>query len=63
MLRHRQINGTDTRYLKAGQVYDHGDIHSKYIDAIIEKVKETTVNKIKIKNIKEYRNVYYYKEF
>ncbi len=36
MLRHRQINGTDTLYLIAGQVYDHGIIHSKYIDAIIE---------------------------
>ncbi len=27
---------TDSSYLKAGQVYDDGDIHSKYIDEIIE---------------------------
>jgi hypothetical protein len=27
---------TDSSYLKAGQVYDDGDIHSKYIDEIME---------------------------
>ena len=29
-------NGINSSYLKDGQVYDDGDIHSKYIDEIIE---------------------------
>jgi hypothetical protein len=33
----QESKGTDSSYLKAGQVYDDGDINSKYIDEIIEK--------------------------
>jgi hypothetical protein len=29
-------NGNDSSYLKAGQVYDDGDIHSRYVNEIIE---------------------------
>ena len=29
-------NGNDSSYLKAGQVYDDGDTHSRYVDEIIE---------------------------
>jgi hypothetical protein len=29
-------NGNDSSYLKAGQVYDDGDTHSRYVDDIIE---------------------------
>ena len=32
----QQTNGNDSSYLKAGQVYDDGDIHSRYVDEIIE---------------------------
>ena len=33
---HQQTNGNDSSYLKAGQVYDDGDTHSRYVDEIIE---------------------------
>lgn len=32
----QQTNGNDSSYLKAGQVYDDGDTHSRYVDEIIE---------------------------
>lgn len=32
----QQSNKVDSNYLKAGQVYDDGDTHSKYVDDIIE---------------------------
>ncbi|HEY6536954.1 MAG TPA: hypothetical protein VIY08_14335 [Candidatus Nitrosocosmicus sp.] len=32
----QQSKGIDSSYLKAGQVYDDGDINSKFIDEIIE---------------------------
>ena len=32
----QQANGNDSSYLKAGQVYDDGDTHSRYVDEIIE---------------------------
>jgi hypothetical protein len=39
-LEQQQSNGNGLNYLKAGQVYDDGDIHSKYIDEIIEEEGE-----------------------
>lgn len=33
---HKQSNDRDSSYLKVGQVYDDGNINSKYIDEIIE---------------------------
>jgi hypothetical protein len=39
----QQLNGTDSNYLKAGQVYDDGDIHSKYIDEIIIEENEEDI--------------------
>ncbi len=33
---HLQSNDLNPSYLKAGQVYDDGDIHSRYINEIIE---------------------------
>ncbi len=35
-LQNQQLNGKDPSYLKAGQVYDDGDTHSRYVDEIIE---------------------------
>jgi len=35
-LQNQHPNGNDSSYLKAGQVYDDGDTHSRYIDEIIE---------------------------
>lgn len=32
----QQTNGNNSSYLKAGQVYDDGDTHSRYVDEIIE---------------------------
>ncbi len=32
----QQTNVNDSTYLKAGQVYDDGDTHSRYVDEIIE---------------------------
>jgi len=32
----QQSNDADSGYLKAGQVYDDGDIHSKYINEMVE---------------------------
>ena len=32
----QQTNVNDSSYLKAGQVYDDGDIHSRYVDEIID---------------------------
>lgn len=32
----QQTNGNDSSYLKAGHVYDDGDIHARYVDEIIE---------------------------
>ena len=32
----QQTNSNDSSYLKAGQVYDDGDIHSRYVDEIID---------------------------
>ena len=36
----QQPNDDGLNYLKAGQVYDDGDIHSKYVDEIIEEEDE-----------------------
>ena len=43
-LQQQQPNGNGLNYLKAGQVYDDGDIHSKYIDEIIKEDEETSNN-------------------
>jgi hypothetical protein len=32
----QQSNDADSGYLKAGQVYDDGDIHSKYVNEMVE---------------------------
>ena len=32
----QHANGDDANYLKAGQVYDDGDTHTRYVDEIIE---------------------------
>jgi hypothetical protein len=32
----QQPNDVSSSYLKAGQVYDDGDIHSKYVNEMIE---------------------------
>ncbi len=32
----QQTNGNESSYLKAGQVYDDGDTHSRYVDEVIE---------------------------
>jgi hypothetical protein len=39
-LQHQQSNGNGLNYLKAGQVYDDGEVRSKYIDEIIEEEDE-----------------------
>ena len=39
-LQQQQPNGSGLNYLKAGQVYDDGDIHSKYVDEVIEEDDE-----------------------
>ena len=39
-LQQQQSNGNGLNYLKAGQVYDDGEVHSKYIDEIIEEEDE-----------------------
>jgi hypothetical protein len=31
----QQSNSDDSNYLKAGQVYDDGDINSKYVDEVM----------------------------
>ena len=33
---HKQSNDSDSTYLKVGQLYDDGNINSKYIDEIME---------------------------
>lgn len=33
---HKQSNDNGSTYLKVGQIYDDGDIHSKYIDEILQ---------------------------
>lgn len=33
---HNQSNNSNSSYLKVGQVYDDGDIHSKYFEEVIE---------------------------
>ncbi len=35
-LQQHQSNSTDASYLKAGQVYDDGDTHSKFVDEVVE---------------------------
>lgn len=35
----KNLNQQDTSYLRAGTVYDDGDIHSKYIDEVLEEDK------------------------
>ena len=42
-LQQQQSNGNGLNYLKAGQVYDDGDIHSKYIDEIIKEEDEEDI--------------------
>ena len=32
----QQSNNTNATYLKAGQVYDDGDIHVKYVKEVLE---------------------------
>ena len=33
---HRQSSNSDLTYLKVGQIYDDGDIHSKYLEEIMK---------------------------
>ena len=33
---HNQSNNSNSNYLKVGQVYDDGDIHSKYFEEVID---------------------------
>jgi hypothetical protein len=33
---HKQSNDSSSTYLKVGQIYDDGDIHSNYIDKIMQ---------------------------
>ena len=33
---HKQSNDNNLTFLKVGQVYDDGDIHSKYLEEIME---------------------------
>ncbi len=42
-LQQQQSNGNGLNYLKAGQVYDDGDIRSKYIDEIIKEEDEEDI--------------------
>jgi glycyl-tRNA synthetase (class II) len=39
----KQISGSDSNYLKVGQVYDDGDVHSRYIDEIIREEDEEDI--------------------
>ena len=39
-LQQQQSNGNGLSYLKAGQVYDDGDVHSKYVDETIDEEDE-----------------------
>jgi hypothetical protein len=42
-LQQQQSTGNGLNYLKAGQIYDDGDIHSKYVDEIIEEGDEENI--------------------
>ena len=39
----QKLNGNDSNYLKAGQVYDDGDINSKYVDEVIGEENEEDI--------------------
>jgi len=39
---HKQSSDGNLTYLKAGQVYDDGDIHSKYLEEITEEESKKT---------------------